>query len=712
MLLLVWVFLGLMMTGQVLSLFGIKFLLLLPEYLGETETGSYFILGCAFGALIMTWNLVTYLVYARRFPFLSALSRPFTKFALNNSLVPLLFLLLFFVASARLQYLEAGFTMAEIVLHLGSFLLGMFAILIIIALYLSITNQDIRHTQHYLKDYEARKTAFDKGQKASAANWGVETYLSERFRPRLVRSVAHYDQEFLKGIYRQNHLNALLLQIVSILLLTIIGHLVDNPVFRIPAGASLLIMASIVLSLFGAITYWFGPWRLLIFLLMIISLDLITSSRAILQQTQAYGLDYLLPDKPAYTNAALAGMLTQEQMQEDQAEAQLILDKWKSRQSAEKPKLVLLAASGGGLKAAVWTMQTIQQLEQTLPDSLMRKVGLMTGASGGVIGLAYLRALWQQEQEGKIMNYTDRTYLERMSGDLLNSVAISMASTDMFGQGPTLTLDSMRYRKDRGHTFELQLNENTDYALAGRLGDFRMPERQAIIPQLLITPTIINDGRRLIISPQGVSYLCRAPAGQPGVSPFDIDGVDFRQFFGAQRADYLQMTSALRMNAAFPYILPAIGLPSVPVMDIMDAGIRDNFGISIALRYLLQHKEWIKENTSGVVMINIRCWEKTPRIASPDRRGFIGELTKPFGLLGDQSRFQDFAHDSALSMMADVLGPDMFHVVRFVYEPGKKQAPASLSLHLTKREKEDILNAWTLPHNQAALREVERLLME
>jgi hypothetical protein len=44
-------------------------------------------------------------------------------------------------------------------------------------------------------------------------------------------------------------------------------------------------------------------------------------------------------------------------------------------------------------------------------------------------------------------------------------------------------------------------------------------------------------------------------------------------------------------------------------------------------------------------------------------------------------------------MMADVLGPDMFHVVRFVYEPGKKQAPASLSLHLTKREKEDILNA-------------------
>ncbi len=709
MLLLVWVFLGLMMTGQILSLFGIKFLLLLPEYLGKTETGSYFILGCAFGALIMTWNLVTYLVYARRFPFLSALSRPFTKFALNNSLVPTLFLILFFVASARLQYLEAGFTFQEISLHLVSFLLGMFAILIIISLYLSITNQDIRQSQLYLHDYAARKRAFDAGQKASAANWGVETYLSERFRPRLVRSVAHYDQEFLKGIYRQNHLNALLLQIVSILLLTIIGHLVDNPVFRIPAGASLLIMASIVLSLFGAITYWFGPWRLLIFLLMILAIDLITSSRAIQQQTQAYGLDYQMAERPAYTTGSLDRMLTPEQMQRDQELSRIILDKWKSRQSTEKPKLVLIAASGGGLKAAVWTMQAIQQLDQALPDSLMRKVGLMTGASGGVIGLAYLRALWQQQQEGQIGNYTDRIYLERMSGDLLNSVAISMASTDMFGQGPTLTLDSMQYRKDRGYTFELQLNENTDHALAGRLGDLQMPEQEAIIPLLFITPTIINDGRRLIISTQGVTYLCRAPSEIPGQSPFDVDAIDFRNFFGAQRADHLQIASALRMNAAFPYILPAIGLPSTPVMDIMDAGIRDNFGISIALRFVQQHKQWIRDNTSGVVMINIRCWEKTPRIAAVDRRGLISELTKPFGLLGDQSRFQDFDHDSALSMMTDVLGPDMFHVVRFIYEPGKKQEPASLSLHLTKREKEDILNAWYLPQNQAALQEVKRL---
>ncbi|MEL6924691.1 MAG: patatin-like phospholipase family protein, partial [Bacteroidota bacterium] len=87
-----WVFLALLMTGTVAKLYGIRYLFLAPEYLGVVNFWSFFFVGLAFGGFTMTWNLTTYLLDAQHFPFLASLGRPFTKFCLNNSLVPLFFL--------------------------------------------------------------------------------------------------------------------------------------------------------------------------------------------------------------------------------------------------------------------------------------------------------------------------------------------------------------------------------------------------------------------------------------------------------------------------------------------------------------------------------------------------------------------------------------------------------------------------------------------
>ena len=49
--------------------------------------------------------------------------------------------------------------------------------------------------------------------------------------------------------------------------------------------------------------------------------------------------------------------------------------------------------------------------------------------------------------------------------------------------------------------------------------------------------------------------------------------------------------------------MPATALPTVPQVEVMDAGIRDNYGVLNAIRFIYEFKDWIEENTSGVFQV-------------------------------------------------------------------------------------------------------------
>lgn len=707
-LVLVWLMLALMLHGNLFALFGIRLLMLLPEYQGRISGLGFFINGSAFGVLLMTWNLVTYLLYARRFPFLATLARPFNLFSLNNALVPLLVLVFYLVQSIRVQHGEAGFGPDVIAGNLLAFLGGMTLILLVLFLYLAFTNTDIR----YLPPLAARGMSRYARRMADngAANWGVHTYLSTRGHSRLVRETGHYPPELAQRIYRQNHLNTLLLQLVCLVLLVVLGQGAEWSLFRFPAGASLFILLAILLALIGGISYWFGPWRFMVFLALLVLIESGSARSGRLRPSAAYGLDYRSTNPPPYHRQALEAMLHPDSLRSDRDRMHAVLDRWKQKQDSDKPVLVILSASGGGLKAARWTMEVLQQVEAGLDQPLLRRVALMTGASGGTLALAYQRDLWAQDQEDGGQRRMDTLYRDRLSRDLLNSVAFSLVSTDLFRLQPRFSLDGQTYAKDRGYHFERQLHENTGYLLDRRLEDYRIPEETAALPMLIISPTILNDGRRLLVSPLPLRHLCRPDAPDASPNDFAIDGVDFMTFFGDRGAERLPLVTALRMNATFPYVLPTVGLPSEPVMHIMDAGMRDNFGVSLALRFVLQHRDWIAAHVREVVHIQIRCWEKDPEIEAAGRRGLIGEAFRPFRLIGEQSRFQDIDQDAATALMEDALGQVPLQVVRFIYEPLAPESPASLSLHLTQKEKWDISQAWQRPRNREAMARLKAIL--
>ena len=115
----IWILLALLMTGTVGRLFGIRFLFLAPEYLEQVNFISFFFLGVAFGGFFITWNLTTYLLDAHHFPFLASLARPFTKFCLNNFIVPLFFVVTYFYYSIHFQWYYEYWKGVDIALHLS-----------------------------------------------------------------------------------------------------------------------------------------------------------------------------------------------------------------------------------------------------------------------------------------------------------------------------------------------------------------------------------------------------------------------------------------------------------------------------------------------------------------------------------------------------------------------------------------------------------------
>ena len=94
-LLLCWIILFAMITGAFGKYLGIPYLFLDPEYLNKVNFTSFFIMGVCTAGFTMAFHITCYINDGHRFTFVGTLSRPFTKFCVNNSLIPVIFLIVY-----------------------------------------------------------------------------------------------------------------------------------------------------------------------------------------------------------------------------------------------------------------------------------------------------------------------------------------------------------------------------------------------------------------------------------------------------------------------------------------------------------------------------------------------------------------------------------------------------------------------------------------
>lgn len=611
----------------------------------------------------------------------------------------------------------------EIIFMILGFIYGIIAFLLLAFAYTLHTNKDI--TKLYgirSSEFEAVKVHSKKilsGQRnpsliKESRDWYVETYLLSPFKLRLVRSVRHYKKEVLRAVIRQNHNAAFVFQITSIVTLLILGLFSHVAAFEIPSAASIFLLFTMFIMLFCSFYTWLRGWSTVIFVLFLVSFNYIHKIVTPTAVNKAYGLNYNTT-KALYTYEHFEEADTQQVLLKNDIKYTLeILNKWKLKNTNpafpdKKPKLFFINTSGGGLRSALWTFYTLKHIDSVSQGKLMSSIQLITGSSGGMVGASYIRELYEMKQKNPEVNYYSEMYLNNISRDILNPIAFTIATTEWFFPFKRFMVDNNIYAQDRGYSFEFKLSQNTNRVFDKRLGDYRRSESNATIPMMVFSPSIVNDGRKLLISPIGISYLTQNIT-TPKINYNKLyDAIEYSRFFEKQGASKTLFTSVLRMSATFPYISPIVSLPTEPRIEIMDAGLRDNYGLETTLRFINVFNDWIAENTSGIVIIQIRDKHKSIPIDENPSQTLTEALSRPMGsFYNSLFEVQDFNQNQQIQM-ADSWCKSKIDIIN-VQLRNERTNKISLSWHLTNKEKQKVLRSINLPENQEAIDKIVTLL--
>ena len=711
-----WLLLFSIIVGKFAISYGIPYLFFDPEYLDHTGYVAFTIVGMGFGAFFVSWNLNCYMLHSYKFTFMARFHRPMGIYFLNNSIIPLIFITNYFIAIGRFQAQSQHYSTFKIVFSLVGFSIGFVIILLLTSVYFTFTNRTALSAEAARKKTHKGNRIF-KPIEETYAEQGEPTirvghYITYRLRAASVSKLEMYHPDTLRLIYRQHHLNAFFAQTVIASFILGIGFFMDNAFFQIPTAASVFMFLSLIISIFGLLMYWAGDWATTAIVIFFIFVNEIYKIDTLGYQSHVYGLDY--SKKATYDVKAFRDLSSPKQIQSDINHFTTILENWRIKNSkglepGQKPKLIFINVSGGGLRAALFSTRVMQQADSLLGGKLFDKTFMISGASGGMFGAAYMRELYAQRLYGSPIDIDDNEYAENISKDLLNPVCISILSNDMFVPIHKFKLDGYSYFKDRGYMMEQKLSLNTQHILDKRIKDYYQDEYLARIPLLMIHTEVNNDSRRFFISPQPVSFLMRPVGRYTTNRNLEIDAIDFCRFFKEQHGENLTLLSALRMNATFPLILPNSMLPTEPETSILDGGALDNLGYEPTFRILGTFKDWINENTSGVVIIQIRDAARHEYDdMSMEKKDLFTMVTNPFGtIFENQFSNQDFVIDQKLGYANEALRGRV-RIISFEYTAEKESQKAALSLHLTEREKEDINNALNRSQNIEAFKLLEK----
>lgn len=386
------------------------------------------------------------------------------------------------------------------------------------------------------------------------------------------------------------------------------------------------------------------------------------------------------------------------------------LEAWKEKTDLERPTIVFLATSGGAYRATFWTSLILDKLNaETQLPAVVNNIRLVTGASGGMVAGAYLTAMRflgnaknitaQIEQDiAKAQGITfdpngDPSNKRRIlqPRDSISNVIFALLRHDI----PRI-ITQRRQKFDRGQELDKQWN-----TLKVEFKDLEASERSGIAPSIIFSPTLVESGAPAFFSNLDLGEVRTDPSDKKDA---DITSVEVFKAFMDARAK-VTLATATRLNATFPYISPAISLPTAPELRrVVDAGYYDNYGITTLTAYLNEPviKDWIEKNCAGAVIIEVSAFpSQKPR--DKDRHKILAAIGRAFhfvssplkGAMSARSSAQKFRNDTMIRETINHYNKGIFaeHLFmrRFTFENQSK----------------DISLNWSLPHHEMAAMQTE-----
>ncbi len=252
-------------------------------------------------------------------------------------------------------------------------------------------------------------------------------------------------------------------------------------------------------------------------------------------------------------------------------------------------RVVLVAASGGGIQAAAWTARVLTGLElkfrgATPQKAFAKAVRMISSVSGGSVGAMYFSSLYQpggtlpaNDQVEEAWHYAAGSSLENIGwglvyGDLLRLLSGVSWWTD--GRGRSLEKSFLR----TAELSKLLRQKLSDWFAGAAAGDR---------PANIFNSTLVETGDRLLFSTS--HFHANDPGGNPYGRPSPLPRWEFHPF---QPGFDVSVSTAARLSASFPYVSPAsrpdIGGPFRRQLHVVDGGYFDNDGMVSLVEWLDQ----------------------------------------------------------------------------------------------------------------------------
>ena len=344
--------------------------------------------------------------------------------------------------------------------------------------------------------------------------------------------------------------------------------------------------------------------------------------------------------------------------------------------------MVLVAASGGGIQAAVWTSQVLTGLEKQYP-SLSDSITIISSVSGGSVGtLFYLDRFNSSKQEhDKIVALSAENSLRDVGWgflypDLARLVALPILVPDHIDRGWALE-ESWRHR--------LYKPEST-------FGDWRESIETGELPVPIFNATLVESGKRVLLTPVSLKTLNKQSSDT------------FNNLY--PKAD-INVATAARLSATFPYVSPASRALLKHTSDdditseaeqapwhIVDGGYYDNYGV-MTLIEALHNKNIPVDKIDNLVLIQIRLESPSnPEPQSGWANVVAAPLTTMWNVRGATQRARnDMEVELHKSLMEAECSKDKSCLtltsVNFIYNGDE-----ALSWKLSKAQKDEITNQW------------------
>jgi len=735
--------LSLVISGQITKSLGGPLLFLDPEYLGYVGITSYFIVGFACGGFISAFNIASYLTHSRNFPFLATLSRPFSRYSLNNFILPGIFLSIYYYQLWKFHQKNYPGDIWVFFKHSVGFL-GGFALFTIVTLsYFFAFGRDMRRIFGIDPDNPEKDTRFstrknmrirpvqillqpDKDKLEAITrtlrreSWETATYLSGFFKIRLARPTHHYNPLVLDRVFSESHFYAFLYSLITILSLIVLGLFREYELLVLPAASYIFLYLTFLMMVAGGLNYFFGKWAVFSFIVLYFLYNFLAARQIISTESQIFGLNYenRTPYNPDSLTDALYESASIDTFQ-DLRHHEKILNQWKKKVAGSKPSgnfkppIIFIACSGGGSKAATWTFYSLSWADSLLGGRLLKHTFLFSGSSGGALGASYLRELYYRQKSGLLRSVDLDSLTDCIAGDILNPLIATMLLSDFLIPTGKFQYDNIEYTKDRGYAFEAALNKNTGFILDKKFFDYENAEVNASIPMMIFAPSIIEDGRRMIFCTQPLSFLS---VKHKSLDKYEhlpkIEDVEYRKLFKTKNSRNISFLSVLRANATFPFVMPPIVLPTTPTIRLMDAGIRDNYGIQTTIKYIHAVRNWLNKNVSQVVILEVSDKLRHDRQRLKQKRNWKSAIESFFspigGIFSNITGTQVYLNEQMTSFVASTLTIPLIHL-KFDLDNSAKEE-ISMSLHLTEAEKKEIKSAVGNEFNQITLLQLAKIL--